>query len=407
MKNYSNLILNTLLDKYEGSSLYKGDNLKDIKVSLRFTKESLPDYFNEYRAEYKNELNEQCLSLKDSGYIDIKWKKFQEGNIIEKVILNIEKLDSIYNHLKRNSRKDFENRTIEILLHYCGLDNWLGNFTCQMKAKIEKNISIRRYLDIEDPETTHEVLYMLEKIINQQKEIPRRVFSVQYFNDSKKLEKLETRLIRIMTSFGGFNADMDVLAQANIIKNPGYVYMKGNVVISCSGEIIDLKKLYGEIGLSTSLIENLEVKSIGAKRVITIENLTTFHSYISKDDFVIYLGGYHNEVRRKFLVKLYKSCFDAEFFHWGDIDLGGFRIFNHLKSKTGIPFIPLYMDKSTLLKFKDYLKPIEDMRYIDDLKKLLSQKEYMEFYEVIAYMIENSVKLEQEALTEVRGLTPY
>lgn len=400
MKNYSKIILNSLLDKYERSSLYKGENTKDIKISFKFTRDSLADYFNEYSPEYKGEINDQCLSLKEKGYIDIQWKKFQEGNIIDKVALNINELGPIYGELKREKKSSMEERACEILLPYCCIEGWVGNFASQMKSRIENSESVKKYLDIENPALIEELMDALYKISIQQTEIPRRVFSAIHFNDSKRIERLESRLDRVMIDFGDYNGDMDILSQANIIKNPGYVYLKGTAVILCGSQYIDLHKVGSDIGLSSSSIGDMEVVSVDAKRVVTVENLTTFHSYRPDNELVIYLGGYHNETRRRFLKKVYETAKGKPFFHWGDIDLGGFRIFSHLKKRTGIPFKPLLMDVNTLIKYRDNSRPIEDKRYISELEKLLEYEEYLEFHEVIEYMIENQVRLEQEVIVQ-------
>jgi hypothetical protein len=398
MKNYRWQILNNLLDKYEASSLYKGENTRDVKIALKLNKDNSPDYFNEYKPEYKREINEQCQSLKEKGYIEIVWKRFQEGHIIEKVILDVNNVDNVYKELNRTQKKSYESEAILVLDEYYGLDNWLGDFAREMRNRLEAGASMKKYLDIEDPESIGDIMFALSRITSQKREIPRRVFSIQLFNDSKKLERMESKLARIMIDFGGYSSDMDVLSQANIIKNPGYVYMKGSAVLRCKGERIDLERLNGEIGLSSSIIENTEVDSMRAERVVTIENLTTFHTYMPENELVIYLGGYHNEVRRKLLVKIHEASDSKPFYHWGDIDLGGFRIFNHLKKKTSIPFKPMFMDRETLIEFKDSAKSIEDERYLENLRRLLEDEEYREFWDVVEYMLKEKVRLEQEGI---------
>ena len=48
---------------------------------------------------------------------------------------------------------------------------------------------------------------------------------------------------------------------------------------------------------------------------------------------MIYLGGYHNSVRRKLLELLYQDFPKAEYLHFGDIDVGGFEIYRDLLQK--------------------------------------------------------------------------
>lgn len=107
-----------------------------------------------------------------------------------------------------------------------------------------------------------------------------------------------------------------------------------------------------DFALSDEAIDNMNIISVNKKRVVTIENLTTFHYFNDSDSIIIYLGGYHNSIKRKLLKKL--SSFDSNlsWFHMGDIDWGGFEIFLHLKKMTGIDFVPLHMGTEELIVHK-------------------------------------------------------
>lgn len=129
--------------------------------------------------------------------------------------------------------------------------------------------------------------------------------------------------------------------------------------------------------------------------MITIENLTTFHSYEDKDAFAVYLGGYHNSIRRKLIRKIYELNPDKSYFHYGDIDAGGFNILLDLRSKTGIPFMPVHMDVATLEEYKDYTRKLTENDK-GRLKNLLGNG----FDAVIHYMLEHDCKLEQEAIQQ-------
>ncbi|MFT5875772.1 MAG: hypothetical protein ACI8WT_004769 [Clostridium sp.] len=398
MKKYSNIILNSLVDKYENSSLYKGNNVVAVKIVFKVTHESLQDYFNEVNSDLKEEINERCLNLAYRDFIEIHWKRYEEGNIIEKVYLNVLKLEEIYKELKRTQKQSMETDAISILEPYLSEQNWLGDFSKGITQKLQEKKSIKKYFDIEDLKTMSDVLKAVYLIIRQDTEIAKRVFSVYHFNDSKRLEKIETKLVRIMIDFGGFDAELDVLAEANIIRNPSYVYLKGSGSFTINDQSLNLQKLCGDIGLSISIIEGLIVDDLEVDRVLTIENLTTFHSYKPQNELVIYLGGYHNSIRRELLVKLYEFNKEIPFYHWGDIDLGGFRILNHLKNMTGIPFNAFLMDCETLVKYKDHLMRIDKESYLDSLRGMLQDKDYEEHFDAIKYLIENRVRLEQEVV---------
>ena len=75
-------------------------------------------------------------------------------------------------------------------------------------------------------------------------------------------------------------------------------------------------------------------------------------------------------MRRDFLIKVYRSEPNKQYFHFGDIDAGGFYIFGDLCEKTGIPFQPFSMDIDTLYFYKSYWKELTK----NDVLKPLSFK---------------------------------
>lgn len=90
---------------------------------------------------------------------------------------------------------------------------------------------------------------------------------------------------------------------------------------------------------------------------------------------------------------------DALYLHFGDIDVGGFEIYRDLCVKTGIPFQTYYMGIQELVDYKKYTKRMteNDRRRL----KLLAEKEWSgreEIIQVLRYMEENGVKLEQEII---------
>ena len=104
------------------------------------------------------------------------------------------------------------------------------------------------------------------------------------------------------------------------------------------------------------MLSDIDRIDVTGNKVITIENLTSFHTFNNKDMFIIYLGGYHNNIRREFIKKIYSQNPKVNFYHFGDIDAGGFYILEHLKQQTGVNFIPYKMDIETLKEYSKYTK---------------------------------------------------
>lgn len=146
---------------------------------------------------------------------------------------------------------------------------------------------------------------------------------------------------------------------------------------------------------SENIIEICPDESVD--KVFTIENLTSFYRFEEEHSLIIYLGGYHNSSRRKLLMQIYQKLPHARYYHFGDIDAGGFYIFHHLKKKTGIPFQMFQMDIDTLKKYECYAKTLT----INDRKRLKQLKETEisgEERSLIEYMLQKNIKLEQECV---------
>ena len=83
--------------------------------------------------------------------------------------------------------------------------------------------------------------------------------------------------------------------------------------------------------LPSLCIKDLTIQNIDAKQVMTIENLTSFHDLSLNDNFYIYTNGFHNHAIQQFLIKLSDFLGDeVHHLHFGDIDAGGFHIYNDL-----------------------------------------------------------------------------
>ena len=210
----------------------------------------------------------------------------------------------------------------------------------------------------------------------------------------------------------------EIMAEYGIYHTPNYVYLKGNVTIclkvcaeSCgkSGKeknkdsentCLDLSLLHQGIGISGEDLPRLRFMSLsGIQKVLTIENLTTFFRWQEADTLIIYLGGYHNGVRRSLLKNIYRYIPGASYLHFGDLDAGGFSILEDLKRKTGIMFRPYHMDRETFEKYQNYAKPLT----ASDRKRLELLARNPEYEDVIQCMLEAGKKLEQECIQCVNG----
>ena len=387
MNSYENRICGYLIDKYERSKTFTGDNKVEQTFAVTLRK-LIPKYGDPSEYDIFIEVNEAVSKLVEKGYITA--RKGNNG-IYTTLTLNVSKIDQIYAYLDRTPKAEINVQLLSLIDRY-DVPGALHMFCEEQRKNIKNNKNVECFDgDIEKYEM---ILKAIKEIYEVKDETYIRDFSIRVFGDSKAFEGISSKVKSILYRYGDLPDEDTVLEDMNIVKNPGHVYIKGDCIITIGGQTLDLSRLKGDIAISSELLDAIEKIELTSSRVYTIENLTSFHSFKGPGT-MIYLGGYHNSHRRNFIRCIYNDNPDAEYFHYGDIDAGGFYILLHLRKKTGIDFKPYHMDIDTLRKYQKYTKRLSD-NDIRRLKHLIGNG----FDETINYMLEHYRKLEQEALDE-------
>lgn len=409
MEKLQRKVLERLLDSYERSKTFQGEN--QVNQSFLVSVEKLfPRYGDDAEYDYFCKVNQAMRELSDAGLVTL---EYERRGILKKVRLNPEKLDACYTFLGRTPRRQEQQELVRVW-EELGLTEGddrllpLRRYLEEQRIRLEKNRNVEYYSH--DLQEYRDLLAAAKTALENREEIFIRNCSMQLFHDSKRLELLASRLEALLCQYGEFQEKSAVLEECGVVHTPTYVMMKGNGALALKGEKdsvqrVDLSLLRGDIALSTESVRSLVKVTVLGKRVVTVENLTSFHDYPAGEDFVIYLGGFHNKVKRDFLVYLHQCNPDKEYRHFGDIDAGGFCILEHLRRKTGIGFCSLYMDADTLRQYRADWKPLSD----NDRKRLGQLRERLQMQkmqgkcvedheEVIDFMLEKNCKLEQEAV---------
>ena len=380
-------LLNKLIDKYENSKSFIGQNKVNQKFSVNPSK-LFSEYSNDAEVEFFSGLNESIHDLEKAELVSVDWLR---GGVAGNISLNMRNLDAAYKYVCRQPRKQTQERILLILNKYQGAAcKLLSDFILAQKKRIELNQNIEYFnsneTDFED------LIRAVDFIQKNEEEILIRSASLVLFKDSKRLESISSTIESLMRKYGDYDGCEDVLAECNVVKTPTQVLVKGNASINLNGQIIDLSKVNGDIGLSTKSLRDVVSINVFGNCVITVENLTIFYTYGNRDDFVIYLGGFHNSVKRDFIKKVFAENASKSYMHFGDIDAGGLYILKHLRNKTGIHFFPMNMNVQTLEQYKSSLKTLT----AEDRNRLEHFLDDEEFKNVARYMLDNNCKLEQE-----------
>lgn len=387
IREYEKTMINKLLDKYEKSKTFTGTNKTKQSFNIRVGS-VFPKYKDDANYQVFASINEAVDNLVRQSIVSA---KTDTARVYDWVNLKLENLDRAYEYISRIPKKDINEAVLELIGKYKDKNDILAHYYKAQYERINLNKSIQFFNGNLDE--LENIMKAVDELLKVEIETFVRKFSVRVFRDSKVFEAIESKVISLMFEFGSFPEKDQVLGNLNIIKNPTYVNFKGVGKISIKGQVIDLSDLKGDIAISSSMLDDIDHIQVIGKGVIAIENLTSFHTFDSRDMLAIYLGGYHNTVRREFIKKLARQNPNTIFYHFGDIDAGGFYILEHLKTQTKVDFKPFKMDIETLKAYSQYTKALTENDKIR-LGRLVNGH----YGPVVKYMIENDCKLEQEAI---------
>lgn len=396
---YSKDIISRLLDIYERRNGYakRPEELRSIQFEVS---KEYPIYKDRYDNEKYRDINTAIEKNVAAGLIIA--EKDQTGRY-SKIKLNIARVDDCYALLKRTSIPNQCKKVLSVL-------EKANNVECLLIGRIVSDFceQIKAYKKLPydlgyDARRVGEVLQVLEAVTKLTSETYIRNFSTALFKDSKRFQReYRSTIESILFNYTDDVVEKDdILGYYNLYENPTYVLIKGNARICFDESAIELSEMPGGIALSNGSLAGIHKISVKADKVITVENLTTYHDCDELDAVYIYLGGYHNTSKQKLLELIYENNGDKEYYHEGDLDVYGFLILKNLIDKTQIPFKPLFMDLGTIERF--YRAGLYKNLSARDRKVITSKKDgqLSAYKDVLEYMLANDCKVEQESIKAV------
>ena len=463
---YQRKVLSLLLNKYERSKTYSGDNKVNQSFSIR------PDsVFREYYSDFADPVElrnfhqemeelEHFPAADGAQLIALTWKNEE----IRSIKANVDAMPFYYSLLGSESKDQLRETEKEFYRSRLGRHPVIDSFLSEQLERLEsgKKASLdgRSSLDMETAET---VLKLAEAILTNEQDLLERELSIMVLSDSKTFEKhFRTRVCRFMmrydkrwqeeiSSSGSSHSRLEgiedererqqirndrswsssarleeiedererqqiILEEYGVFANPSYVYLKGDgdLWFEDSGEELHLGCEHPSapssetlhlscehpLALSSETLRKLKKIQVYGDKIITVENITSFNRLSGGSDrFYIYLSGYHNTVKQRLLQKIYRDqeC-EKQWLHFGDIDPDGFYILESLNRGTGIDIRPLWMGIEELKTYAGYGKPLQDNDRIKAKNLLRSGK----YEDVMRYMLDNDLKLEQEIISWMR-----
>lgn len=377
--NWEVFILTKLIKIHEGRHQSRSANPNKVKFAYNDK-----NFKEAFKAENMADIEDALESLCNKGLISM--ENYRNRYEIKSIILSIDKVDEVYRLTNIVNPALIENEFLAVLEQ--GKSEVNKSYYQMIKKRISERKSIKSYTL--PASVQKDIVKAIDAIESLKQDIFMRNLSIRLFNDSKRLEEILPKISSVYKAvFDDFNEEE--YTNKGLLKNPSYLYIKGNAIIKIKDQEIDLGDLGASIGIHSDLVSYL---SFNVKKVTTIENLTTFNNYES-DGLILYLAGFSNHAKKRFLK--YVATTDAELYHFGDIDYGGFMILLDICESIGYMPKTINMDLSALKRKLTFAKPIENQAYINKLRLLLGKETLKAYFDVINYLIDNKITLEQEA----------
>jgi hypothetical protein len=424
---YEGEILSLLLDKYEAGTYFKR-GLKPVRrIMLKLYDGGTSDYpaYDIEKQEQRERINRAVLALCGRGLILYEWMKGEAGHLIARVWLNPENIDGAYAFLGRQPADDAADEVCLEILDVLDkvTSGWIRRFLEESYEAISRRRMVgrggpgcRMPRGQEERRDLFRALLFADSL--GETEILERVFSIRCFGDSKKFEtgvkKYFPEIIRQYADWDDDAGEEELLRFAGIARYPQRFEFRGPLSIQFGSENPErngrtdrqsldfFPLLYGASLNSLDLKRGKLRIASDLSRVLTIENYANYIDYLhrgnDKTELVVYHGGQFSPAKGLFFkavaAAIPESC---PWYHWGDIDYGGFSMLARLRREIKPGVVPYRMGREELIRYAAFAVPVT-VPYLEKLRSLTRQEEVSDCLPCLEYMIKHRVRLEQEAL---------
>ena len=308
-----------------------------------------PDYANFATAELVRRFEERMALAERVGAVEIRKGKRERRHIIERV--TVVDLSALTRHLGRDTAETRAQEMHRLLVPIADKGApWVRKVLDEMGSRWARGGPAFR-LGLEDESAATEFISLLAAIsTDRARGLDGRTFSQRTVGDSKALDRHAARIAWILSGQLGLGAPdaEEVWAKIGLERFAHPVHLKGSVCVRREGETIVDGRIAPFASVHPEWAQHLELHKQPAA-LLTVENFASFNRQvreINDGSLVVYTGGFASAG----VIRVLKSILellDASvlFFHWGDIDPGGLRIFRFLEESLPRPPKPHLMER--------------------------------------------------------------
>ena len=403
------IILNRLLDKYENSKHLSEPGTSPRRVMLRVGKKEFPEYDYE-DAAVRDAYNAAAQELERQQLVHLEWVKGRP--LLSTVILNLNQVMQCYTLTGRVHPKVRAAHVASLVSD--NLESvavpWIASWREDICTEAQEHMKVPPFCK-DDDHLLKDLLRSFREYAALSGSVTMRAFSSKCFHDTKYFERnVREIFLRIARKYNtelalaceeGELGERDQLAFLGIYARPELYELAGDCTIQTHrGNIyVGAAAPYG-LALPSTLVDTIAGIDLKTIQCITfIENKTNYDEYLiserQPEELVIYHGGFLSPQKRKLFALIGDAApASTKVQFWADIDMGGFRMFEHLQSL--IPRLqPMRMSGDFVEKYHQN-GLVRPEKYLTKLKTDMQDGTYSLFVDAIKEILKYGVTIEQE-----------
>lgn len=366
MRTNGHELIDRIIDKCESSSV-------DWKEEASGNR-SLPVQQTDLNAIGKQNLLYQARSLEEKGLIRCRWIAGKSD--ISAVCYSLKDRETFYRLAGRVPKALRIRQLLDIIEKH--RENACKEWIRAWYDELAEQTASGKEPDILSEGKRELYLKCIDGLDRLTDSVYKRIFSKQCLGDSKIFEReLEGRVISAARKHCDTVDDnmsgQEILSQLYIDEYSPELALKGNLLIELEDRQIDLSLFkYGALLNSETMKRAVIPPGQKIRRIITVENKANYMSFSYEEGtLILFSHGYFSPLEKEFLISLCRSLYgkDTEYFHTGDLDYGGVRIFKYIRTKIFPELKPYLMDTETYKRYRAHAAKIEPQK-LEKLRKL-------------------------------------
>ena len=352
-----------------------------------------------------------------SGKIIVKWKAVRTE--IEKITVSPDAIPLLCQVEQIEDPRERQLSQMELTESWksrVAQADWLIPYYDHILERLNSGKLVKDVSGLEDPL----FFLFLNKTAEERKPLYRRAFSAQVcttwngiaqtkqseskITPTKRFEKIyQSAVLSVLKQYSPLYeegmSDEELLTAHGILTYAQTLEFKGAVSyrIDDGPAISTAAQIYGTMFNKQTLENAVPISIVGIRQIMTIENKANYEKMqFRPDTLYIFCHGFFSPPERKFLSRVVELAgTDTEYFHWGDMDYGGIRIFKFLQKNLFPKLKPWKMD---VTDYKMALQMGASISLETDKRERFEQMDAGVLTPLKEAILKNGKEIEQELL---------